>query len=945
MKKSIPFWSWNDELNVKKLNEQIDELSEKGFGGFFMHARSGLKTEYLSEDWFNCVRACAVKARKLGLAPWLYDENGWPSGAAGGKLLSDPQNLENYLTFSFGNSDKHAFVSYDASGDRLIRLSPDAHSENALNVYKHTSISTVDVADDKVIDKFIENTHEVYEKKFGGRLCDFIDGLFTDEPQYYGGATPFPHLISDYFKTTYDADVLDGLGLLFTEKEGYEAFRYKYYLACQTLFIENYSKKVYEWCDCHGLKLTGHYVEEADLSKQMYHCAGVMPFYEYEHIPGIDWLCRRFMSVVPVKQVVSAADQLGKKEILTECFAMSGWDVTPLELKAIAEFQYIFGVNVTCMHLYPYSEARERKNDYPMHFGGTNVWAADVLPAFNDYFDKLGDLILQTRERVDVAVLHPIRSAYITFKHLIVDEYDKSFIKFSDELSERTAFHYVDETLLEKHGCVAGNKLRCGLCEYSDVILPPDILTIGKNTDRLLREYIANGGKIIVSGRRPVYLEGVKTDLSYLKSNATMDEIVKDNLYSLRAAGGKVRHAARISDSLSVIAALNIDGKNTASCELNVKNGFVKEYNPLTGAKTPCENAFTLKPYESRYFVIEPLAETPVKRECRSVKLCGEFDVVRADDNYLVLDKASVSTDGVNFSEKRCIPLIFDSLLRERFAGDVSLKFEFECNFVPEKIRLMCENSDCAELFVNGNKVTFDGVSPMDDAMALADIKKFVKIGRNEIIEIIRFYQKDSVYYALFGENVTEFFRNSLVYDTYIECLRLVGDFGVFEKNGLKQGKLENVFTGENFVIDKPKKKVSDLIFDGYLFFAGKIRLKKTLTLENEKVAVTVCGRVHYAKLWVNGKYAGEYLFNDSLDVSEFAVKGENVIEIELTTGSRNLFGPFHNAIKQESFYVTPSSFALSQEGFKNGEYTEAYSFIRTGLFDYDGMFRLELDE
>ncbi len=138
---------------------------------------------------------------------------------------------------------------------------------------------------------------------------------------------------------------------------------------------------------------------------------------------------------------------------------------------------------------------------------------------------------------------------------------------------------------------------------------------------------------------------------------------------------------------------------------------------------------------------------------------------------------------------------------------------------------------------------------------------------------------------------------------------------------------------------------VSDLIFDGYLFFAGKIRLKKTLTLENEKVAVTVCGRVHYAKLWVNGKYAGEYLFNDSLDVSEFTVKGENVIEIELTTGSRNLFGPFHNAIKQESFYVTPSSFALSQEGFKNGEYTEAYSFIRTGLFDYDGMFRLELDE
>ena len=77
-----------------------------GFGGFFLHARSGLKTPYFSDEWFDCIRACSEKAKELGLKPWLYDENGWPSGAAGGKLLSDYECLENYLTFSFGKYER-----------------------------------------------------------------------------------------------------------------------------------------------------------------------------------------------------------------------------------------------------------------------------------------------------------------------------------------------------------------------------------------------------------------------------------------------------------------------------------------------------------------------------------------------------------------------------------------------------------------------------------------------------------------------------------------------------------------------------------------------------------------------------------------------------------------------------------------------------------------------
>ena len=44
---SVPFWSWNDELDQHTLTQQIRWMKEQGIGGFFMHARGGLRTEYM----------------------------------------------------------------------------------------------------------------------------------------------------------------------------------------------------------------------------------------------------------------------------------------------------------------------------------------------------------------------------------------------------------------------------------------------------------------------------------------------------------------------------------------------------------------------------------------------------------------------------------------------------------------------------------------------------------------------------------------------------------------------------------------------------------------------------------------------------------------------------------------------------------------------------------
>ena len=70
-----PFWSWNGKLEEAELCRQVDVFKEMGFGGYFMHSRTGLETEYLGEEWFDLTNSCADYGRKAGMESWLYDED------------------------------------------------------------------------------------------------------------------------------------------------------------------------------------------------------------------------------------------------------------------------------------------------------------------------------------------------------------------------------------------------------------------------------------------------------------------------------------------------------------------------------------------------------------------------------------------------------------------------------------------------------------------------------------------------------------------------------------------------------------------------------------------------------------------------------------------------------------------------------------------------------
>ena len=59
-----PFWAWNGKLEKEELLRQIDVFKKMGFGGYFMHSRTGLATEYLGTEWLELLNTCADYGEK-----------------------------------------------------------------------------------------------------------------------------------------------------------------------------------------------------------------------------------------------------------------------------------------------------------------------------------------------------------------------------------------------------------------------------------------------------------------------------------------------------------------------------------------------------------------------------------------------------------------------------------------------------------------------------------------------------------------------------------------------------------------------------------------------------------------------------------------------------------------------------------------------------------------
>lgn len=972
---SIPFWSWNDKLEPAELRKQIRNMHDLKMNGFFMHARCGLETEYLSDEWFKVTKVCVDEAKKLGMEAWAYDENGWPSGFAGGKLLEDPDNHSVYLKHEFTDkfpsnpADAYAIYAINGKNKPVLTKNEISGTEKYLVVYYCTDSSYVDTMRADITDKFIKETHELYKSKLGDDFGKAMPGFFTDEPQYYRYANPYSKFMEKWFDEEYGYSVFDAIPAIFVDFDGYESYLYDYHKMTFNKFMTGFAKRIYDWASKNGIKITGHGIEEFSLSGQMLCCGSVMPFYRYEHIPGIDYLGRGHQSQMGGKQLGSACAQLGKKKALTETFACCGWDVSPAEIKGIAELQYAGGVNLMCQHLYPYSERGQRKRDYPAHYSKHSAWQ-DKLGVFNQYFNNLGYILSLGNENANVLVIHPIHTAWMRYRRhdasKSMGDLDAKFAQLFMKLSaHQIPYHFGEESMIKDLGSVDGNVFKIGKCSYDTVVIPHTD-TLDDNTVKLLRKFIANGGKVIVTKNNlPKYVEGrpaqngeldFLSDLPDINDANVFNDLCDSVNYSLRDKDGN-----NVSDILAQIRDtkygriyyftnikknehydLKFTVKGSASlCELDL---ITLEKKPVRGKFENGNTEILLSFDGNRSFVLvdadgecEYLPYASSKKP-DIIKLPNVFNIAKRPTNEMTLDMACISYDGKEFSEIRPIERIRDNLLFDRYKGEIWIKYSFKTEFIPKKLDFVCEKPSVIDISVNGQPIEMGSKKWFDNNFRATNIAPFVVEGDNEVVIHIDYYQNDYVYYVLYG-NVMESLRNCLNFDTEVECAYLVGDFAIktdkdafsyHENAGMRySAKSEFVLTEQKTTVDR-----TNLVHDGYPFFTGKIDLSTLIDYKTgDPTVLYLDGRYATCDIYVNGTYVDTLIFSKYLDISNYLKNGKNKINFVLSTNNRNLMGPHHVAVA-EPLSVGPKTFSL--EGMWNGadcpQYVADHAFVKFGI-------------
>lgn len=223
--RGAPLWSWNNKLDKEQLYRQIQYLKDMGLGGFFMHVRIGLATEYRGEVFMDIVKGCVEQAKAIGMFAYFYDEDRWPSGAAGGLVTEEKEFRAKHLLFTpYAYGDPRAtredtvdssakpsrtengtlLAAYDVELDAVgflasYRLmSPEqvtnpqdvrgriwyAYEESVGESPWSNDQTYVDTLNKNAIERFVELTHEKYYGVVGKEFGGAVPAIFTDEPQF-----------------------------------------------------------------------------------------------------------------------------------------------------------------------------------------------------------------------------------------------------------------------------------------------------------------------------------------------------------------------------------------------------------------------------------------------------------------------------------------------------------------------------------------------------------------------------------------------------------------------------------------------------------------------------------------------------------------------------------------------------------------------------------------
>lgn len=639
--RGAPFWSWNDKLEPKELARQVRDMKAHGMGGFFMHSRDGLETVYMGDEWMECIRETVRVAKEEGMGAWLYDEDRWPSGAAGGLVPARggdayrakvvtleatrdyPAELDDVLVTFKARLEDDRIVQ----AERLSKRMQDSLKEGECYLVFRREISGpsewfnddayADNLNPDAVAAFLDITYEAYQEEIGDEFGRTVPGIFTDEPNVFAvevrsgrRALPWTDALPEFFQERRGYDLLDILPWLFYEGSQASKSRHDYWYTISQRYTEAYSKQLGEWCEEHNLAFTGHYLLENEMGLGTLRGGAIMPHYRYQHVPGIDMLTEQNHEFLTIKQCTSVAHQFGRQRVLSELYGCTSWEFTFEGQKWVGDWQYVLGVNLRCQHLALYTLRGCRKRDYPPAFNYNTTWWK-YNGVVEDYFARVGKVLTEGSAVRDLLVLHPVATGWSMLGEgeestKAVDEYGERLNDFAQAvLATHYDFDFGDEQIMAQDAEVRGDRLWVGQAPYRAILIPPDTKTLLASTVDLLKTFLEAGGTVLVVGQGPDMVEAEPNQrLSELLSREGVIQVSDKSALQMaleKALPRRVSLLTRKGQQASSLLYMqrqledgyayfifNGDRHNGYDLDIALQGtGCLEEWDPLTGAREP----------------------------------------------------------------------------------------------------------------------------------------------------------------------------------------------------------------------------------------------------------------------------------------------------------------------------------------------------------------------
>ena len=455
----LPFYFLNqaDDSLVSReaIREALGRLKSAGYGGcvVFNKPPDGFtQEEFLGPKWFQTIRYFAEEALTLGLEIWINDGFNFPPGDAGGRIHEIAPQL----------------------GQKRLSLNADR------------SVSIVDVPwcfpafeepeSSKLFIEFVYEGHKKYVGEFFGRS---IVGFFSDadnrrvphgalEGKYF----PWSHGFPSGFEKALGYSIIPHLPDILGGKDCKEAVDYWRFAGrlYQQWFANNH-----EWCRKNKLKYTFHSSDSGPRSldetnrSSIFTEGDAFELHSHADFPGTDHELRALHSGTPffpktlwhiesalwgepnelvrspefsnvlgdvrAKLASSAAFLYGRERAMCECFAATNWSCEPDELRRIALWQIMQGINFFVPHA-----AHHRFGGATKYFAPPELLRYGVLAKsmreLNDHLAELCAIASSGELIAPIALLDPTEEMWRTGKAFI------RFFKLCAELN-RLPYGYV----------------------------------------------------------------------------------------------------------------------------------------------------------------------------------------------------------------------------------------------------------------------------------------------------------------------------------------------------------------------------------------------------------------------------------------------------------------------------------------------------------------------